>query len=87
VQDAHKDTIKMMRVAMERGWERFTPEERERAFAEALQVEKDDTAKLQASIVHAWYTERNAAITANLWGVGLIALGSVFQGLAIVFGP
>jgi hypothetical protein len=87
VQAAKEDTIRIVRTAMERGWDHYPPEDKIRAFDEARQVERDETVKLQGAIARAWHAERRVVAKANLWGVVLIALGSACQGLAIVLGP
>lgn len=66
VQAARKDTIKIIRAAMERGWERYPSEEKEKAIAAAQQMEDDKLAELEVAIGRAWHSEQNSAARANL---------------------
>lgn len=66
------------------GWENFPPEERDAELQRAAVAKEKDLEDLAARTGEQFRRHRAAISKGSLFGLGLIALGSVAQGIAII---
>ena len=84
VQAVRRDTLEISRKARKRGYEAppYTAELVAEKHAEADKLYAEESAALENEIIKAGYMDNRRQERRTLWGILLVALGSVLQGAA-----
>ncbi|KAA0973351.1 hypothetical protein FQ154_18805 [Paeniglutamicibacter gangotriensis] len=67
------------------GWEKYSEERRNEEFKKSEELRAQHDKQLTERIREAWEKDRSVMVKRNAAGLSLIAVGSVLQGVAILF--